>query len=101
MTNSSWPRVAVVSRQQIAARNDNLDIAWLKDTSNDPEDDLREPDELAAAIVDHIKNALEETETASDESRISDASQYWPTVRFGEVFDIKGGSQPPKVRVRS
>jgi type I restriction enzyme M protein len=60
-------RFRFFSREEIAARNDNLDIAWLKDTSNDPEDEMTEPTELAAAIVGHLKNALEEVETFSEE----------------------------------
>src|SRR3569623_2757866 len=54
-------------REEIAARNDNLDISWLRDTSNNPEDEMTEPDELAAAITTHLKNALEEIETNSAE----------------------------------
>jgi len=55
------------TREQIAERSDSLDIAWLKDTSNDPEDEMTEPDELAAAIGAHLKNALEEIEAFSEE----------------------------------
>jgi type I restriction enzyme M protein len=50
------------SREQIADRNDNLDISWLRDTSNDPEDELTEPEEIAAAIATHLGNALREIE---------------------------------------
>jgi len=60
-------RFRFYSREQIVVRNDNLDIAWLKDTSNDPEDDMTEPDELAAAVVGHLKSALEEIEAFSEE----------------------------------
>ncbi|OYE02733.1 SAM-dependent methyltransferase [Nostoc sp. 'Peltigera membranacea cyanobiont' 232] len=55
------------TREQIAARNDNLDIAWLRDTSNDPEDELSEPEEIAAAIAGHLRAALEEIEAYSEE----------------------------------
>ncbi len=60
-------RFRFYTREEITARNDNLDIAWLKDTSNDPEDEMTEADELAAAIATHLKNALEEIEALSDE----------------------------------
>jgi type I restriction enzyme M protein len=60
-------RFRFFKRQELAARNDNLDIGWLRDTSNDPEDEMTEPDELAAAITAHLKNALEEIETFSEE----------------------------------
>jgi type I restriction enzyme M protein len=60
-------RFRFYSRGQVASRNDNLDIAWLKDTSNDPEDEMTEPAELAAAITMHLKNALEEIEALGEE----------------------------------
>jgi type I restriction enzyme M protein len=60
-------RFRFYSRKQIEERADNLDIAWLKDTSNDPEDEMTEPDELAAAIMMHLKNALEEIDALSED----------------------------------
>ena len=60
-------RFRFLSREQIKARDDSLDIAWLKDTSNDPEDKMTEPDELAAAIIVHLRTALEEIEVFSEE----------------------------------
>ena len=60
-------RFRCFTRQQIADRNDNLDIAWLRDTSNDPEDDLTEPAEIAAAIAQHLRNALAELEAYTEE----------------------------------
>ena len=65
------------AREQITARNDNLDIAWLRDTSGDPEDEMTEPDEIAAAIMGHLRAALEEIEAISDEleSEANEAAQ--------------------------
>lgn len=60
-------RFRFYSREQLTARNDNLDIAWLRDTSNDPEDEMTEPEELLFAITGHLKNALEETEAFGEE----------------------------------
>ena len=60
-------RFRYFSRAQIKARNDNLDIAWLKDTSDDPEDEMTEPDELVAAIAGHLRAALAEAEAFADE----------------------------------
>jgi type I restriction enzyme M protein len=60
-------RFRFYSREQIEARNYNLDIAWLRDTSNDPEDEMTEPDELAVAIAGHLRNALEEIEAFGEE----------------------------------
>jgi type I restriction enzyme M protein len=49
------------TREEIAvARGDNLAIAWLRDTSGDPEDTLTEPEEIAAAIGEHLRAALVE-----------------------------------------
>jgi type I restriction enzyme M protein len=60
-------RFRLFKREEIAARNDSLDISWLRDTSNDPEDEMTEPDELADAICIHLKNALAEIEAYSEE----------------------------------
>jgi type I restriction enzyme M protein len=55
-------------RDQIKARNDNLDIGWLRDESGgDPEDNLIQPEEIAAAIAGHLRAALEEIEMLSEE----------------------------------
>lgn len=48
------------TRADIAARGDNLDISWLKDTSAEAEDGLETPEEIAAAIEGHLLAALEE-----------------------------------------
>ena len=60
-------RFRFYSREQIAERADSLNLSWLKDSDGDPEDDLSEPDELAAAIVMHLKNALDEIEGLSED----------------------------------
>jgi type I restriction enzyme M protein len=55
------------TRDHIKARNDNLDIAWLRDTEADAEEQLTEPEDIAAAIIGHLKAALEEIEVISEE----------------------------------
>lgn len=60
-------RFRYFSRKQIADRNDNLDIAWLKDTSNDPEDEMTAPEDLAAALAGHLRAALAEIEAYSED----------------------------------
>ncbi|MGH0230432.1 N-6 DNA methylase [Sinorhizobium meliloti] len=55
------------SRDAIASRNDNLDIVWLRDTEAEAEEALTEPEDIAAAIIGHLKAALEEIEALSDE----------------------------------
>lgn len=49
------------TRDEITARDDNLDIIWLKDTGANPEDGLERPEDIAGAIEGHLKAALEET----------------------------------------
>lgn len=60
-------RFRCYTRQQIADRNDNLDISWLRDEAGDVEDRLTEPVDIAAAIMGHLQNALVEIEAASDD----------------------------------
>lgn len=55
------------TREQIAARNDNLDISWLRDTEAESEAQLIEPEDIAAAIIGHLKAALEDLDALSDE----------------------------------
>jgi type I restriction enzyme M protein len=59
-----WKRF---SRESIAARDDNLDIAWLRDSEVEAEEALTEPEDIAAAIIGHLKAALEEIEALSDD----------------------------------
>mgnify|MGYP000850455348 CR=1 FL=1 len=65
--NSAGDRWRSFSRESIAERFDNLDISWLSDTENDPEDALTEPDEIAAAILGHLQAALIEIQELGDE----------------------------------
>jgi len=53
-------RFRCFTREDIAARGDNLDITWLKDTSDEAEDGLDTPEDIAAAIEGHLMVALEE-----------------------------------------
>ncbi len=47
------------SRQEIAGRDDNLDIFWLKDENLDDSDDLPEPEDLLADITTRLETALD------------------------------------------
>jgi type I restriction enzyme M protein len=60
-------RFRCFTREQIKARNDNLDIGWLRDTEAEAEEHLTEPEDIAAAIMGHLRAALEEIETVSEE----------------------------------
>jgi type I restriction enzyme M protein len=55
------------TRAEIANRNDNLDIAWLRDEDGSSEEALTDPDDIAAAIIGHLRAALVEIEAASEE----------------------------------
>ncbi|MDI2076695.1 MULTISPECIES: class I SAM-dependent DNA methyltransferase [Bradyrhizobium] len=55
------------TREEIAARGDNLDITWLKDTSDAAEDGLDAPEDIAAAIDGHLSAALEEVRAFVEE----------------------------------
>jgi type I restriction enzyme M protein len=55
------------TRAEIAARNDSLDISWLRDDEEVVEEGLTEPDDIAAAILGHLRAALEEIEAVASE----------------------------------
>jgi type I restriction enzyme M protein len=55
------------SHDQIDARNDNLDIAWLRDEEAEAEERLTEPEDIAAAIMGHLRAALGEIEDLAEE----------------------------------
>lgn len=50
------------TREAIAARGDNLDIAWLREAEEEAEEGLTEPDDIAAAILGHLQVATLEIE---------------------------------------
>ncbi len=60
-------RFRVFTREDIAKRNDNLDISWLREDEEVVEEGLTEPDDIAVAILGHLRAALEEIEAVADE----------------------------------
>lgn len=54
------------SRQEIAERQDSLNVSWLGD-GVDPDDAVMEPDDIALAIQDHLRAALREIEAVTNE----------------------------------
>ena len=48
------------TREEIAARGDNLDIAWLKDEGASSSTDVGDPDNIAAEIQTTLKTAMDE-----------------------------------------
>jgi type I restriction enzyme M protein len=68
------------TRADIAARGDNLDISWLRDEDAGSEDRLTEPEDIAAAIMGHLRNALGEiealiSELAGEPIEVAEAAQ--------------------------
>ena len=61
------------SREQVKTRSDNLDVAWLRDEEADVEERLTEPEDIAAAIIVHLRTALEEIEALTEELEPEDA----------------------------
>ena len=47
------------TRQQIADRDDNLDIFWLKDDTLENPDDLPEPEDLVGEAVTRLETAMD------------------------------------------
>ena len=50
------------TREEIQKRGDNLDIAWLKDENATSNDDLGDPEEIAAQILTKLQTAMGEIE---------------------------------------
>jgi type I restriction enzyme M protein len=50
------------SREFITQRGENLDISWLRDESLQSADDLPEPEEIAATILEKLQIAMTEME---------------------------------------
>ena len=55
------------TRDAIKDRNDDLNIAWLRDTEAEAEERLIDPEDIAAAIIGHLKAALDDVEMLSDD----------------------------------
>ncbi len=53
------------TREEIKARGENLDISWLKDENAQRTEDLLEPEEIAAQILEKLRVAMEEMEGLS------------------------------------
>jgi type I restriction enzyme M protein len=54
-------------RQEIADRDDDLAISWLRDESGDVEDAAETPEEIAALILSHLQSAMNEIEAVVGE----------------------------------
>jgi len=65
-------RFRCFSRAEIARREDNLDITWLRDENADRAEDLPDPDVLAAQIMENLGIAMQEMEELSGILEASD-----------------------------
>ncbi len=63
------------TRDEIAARGDNLDIAWLREAEEEAEEGLTEPEDIAAAILGHLQAAMTEIEALSAELDLPEAAE--------------------------
>jgi type I restriction enzyme M protein len=67
------------TREEVRARGDNLDIAWLRGSDEAAEDALEEPEDIAEAIREHLQRALAEVEgligEVSDQSILAEAAE--------------------------
>jgi type I restriction enzyme M protein len=59
-------RFRCFSRDEIAQREENLDIYWLQNESSYNLDDLSEPDDVIAIILEQLRTATEEIETLQE-----------------------------------
>jgi len=55
------------TREEITARNDNLDVSWLREDEEGTGEGLTELDDIAAAILGHLRSALDEIEAVTEE----------------------------------
>ncbi|MEJ2816405.1 N-6 DNA methylase [Caulobacter sp. CCG-8] len=56
--NATGARFREFGREDLASRDDDLDIVWLKDAGTSPEDDLTDPAAIAAAMSSHLRLAI-------------------------------------------
>jgi type I restriction enzyme M protein len=62
------------SRADLAARANNLDIAWLRGSDEAGEDSLDEPEDILEAMRTHLARALAEVEAMAGEFEVGHTS---------------------------
>tara|TARA_B100000378_G_C18015600_1_gene402364 strand:+ start:358 stop:834 length:477 start_codon:yes stop_codon:yes gene_type:complete len=60
-------RFRCFSRREIADRDDDLGISWLRDESDEDEVAVETPEEIAALILSHLQTAMTEIEAVIGE----------------------------------
>jgi type I restriction enzyme M protein len=63
------------TRDYIRERGDNLDISWLRDESGAHDDELREPDVIAAEIMGHFQAAIGEMKALTELFEMDDVEE--------------------------
>lgn len=63
------------TRDEISARDDSLDISWLMDDSLGFEASLENPDDIALAILDHLRAAVQQIEALAEDVESSSARE--------------------------
>jgi type I restriction enzyme M protein len=58
------------TREDISERNGTLDISWLRDEMGDTEAQMTRPEDIASAILLHLRSALGEVEALSEELEV-------------------------------
>lgn len=55
------------TREEIASEHDNLDISWLREDMERADEGPTELEDIAAAILGHLRSALDEIESVTEE----------------------------------
>lgn len=63
------------TRDDIRARGDSLDISWLKDDGPTFEAGLADPDDIALAILDHLRSAVQQIEALAEDVESTSARE--------------------------
>lgn len=69
------------TRAEIADRNDDLDLTWLREDDPTGDEALTEPDDIIAAVVGHLDAALAEVKALAEEFDLPQADGLGETSR--------------------
>jgi type I restriction enzyme M protein len=61
------PRGRWYTREEIGGRNDDLDVSWLGEDDTSVEDGFSDPEDMVAAVADHLSDALERVQALKSE----------------------------------
>lgn len=84
-TKSEDPRARRFTREEIAGRNDDLDLMWLREDDPTRDDALTDPDDIIAAVVGHLDAALAEVRALADDLDLSQTARRRSAVREANV----------------